>query len=554
MKLSRLLSGIGFGVVACCAMTVQAGYIGESFISIPGVSGGWPGEQYHDWVKFESREWIETPTCEARQKNPMALVCDEQFWRPKSSRLIYSAPWAPPEGPGKLAVALDKRSRAYPTLMSLCEQGGLLPEVVYAESSQRSRRIGEVGQRPADIPEYFEYTFFDVMLNCPEVPDASEQAIVFSFENISWDNYQETKERKIEASPALIVPRLESGEARTFLLTWIAPSAGFHQDECPELNTEPTLDDYLALLSPEKAASERKRIEEKGGLSEFRSAISMRAPDQMNVCALPGTVPDPGHKSPVSTVARGFNLDGYIGEGEVPEGVHLHQNFVSEDGRTGIDNQMYTVEACVPGFRPEGNIPKISNAMMRNGSVTILFDISGIDDYENDSEVSVNILYSEDLMEKTADGVGVLPDYTFRITDNPEFAQFFTHFDARIEDGVVITETLDEMTFQDGGQSGFKMYSPRMRIKFEPEDQISAVMGGYYDWRRRLTNWNRSRLLEPTMRFQCPGLYHAFKRAADGLPDPVTGEFNGISVAYDIVGIPAFIPETQVASLLEAAE
>jgi hypothetical protein len=32
------------------------------------------------------------------------------------------------------------------------------------------------------------------------------------------------------------------------------------------------------------------------------------------------------------------------------------------------------------------------------------------------------------------------------------------------------------------------------------------------------------------------------KRAADGLPDPLTGEFNGISAAFQIEGVQAFIP------------
>jgi hypothetical protein len=32
------------------------------------------------------------------------------------------------------------------------------------------------------------------------------------------------------------------------------------------------------------------------------------------------------------------------------------------------------------------------------------------------------------------------------------------------------------------------------------------------------------------------------KRAADGLQDPVTGEFTGISAAFEIEGVSAFLP------------
>ena len=34
-------------------------------------------------------------------------------------------------------------------------------------------------------------------------------------------------------------------------------------------------------------------------------------------------------------------------------------------------------------------------------------------------------------------------------------------------------------------------------------------------------------------------------RAADGLKDPETGEFNGLSAAYEMEGLPAFIPSEQ---------
>jgi len=106
---------------------------------------------------------------------------------------------------------------------------------------------------------------------------------------------------------------------------------------------------------------------------------------------LPGIVPDPGNAAPESEVAEGFDLDGYEGKGEPPPLVHRHKNFVSTDGRTGIDNQLYTVEACVPGFRPDGNIPKIVNEMMRNGALSILLEISGIEGEFNGISVAYQL-------------------------------------------------------------------------------------------------------------------------------------------------------------------
>jgi hypothetical protein len=280
--------------------------------------------------------------------------------------------------------------------------------------------------------------------------------------------------------------------------------------------------------------------------------IAFRGPEGLDVCALPGIVADPGHAIPDTDTVIGFNLDDFDGKGVAPAETHLHQNFVSEDGREGIDNQLYVVEGCVPGFRPGGNIPKVANEMMRNGSVTLLLNISGIDDITQDDDVVVSVLFSKDLMVKTADGADIQPDYTFRLSDNPEFTQFAAQFKGRIENGVVTTEQLAELTWQEGGQNAFKLRDAMMRVELLPDNRIKGVVGGYLDWRLRMTNWGRNRILEPTMRFQCPGLYNAYKRAADGYWDEQAGEYRGISAAYEIEGVTAFIPVTELTGLMQS--
>ena len=72
------------------------------------------------------------------------------------------------------------------------------------------------------------------------------------------------------------------------------------------------------------------------------------------------------------------------------------------------------------------------------------------------------------------------------------------------------------------------------------------MLGGYRDWRTYLAAaFFRSSDYENTIGFQAPGMYDAVRRAADGLQDPLTGEFTGISAAYEMEGVPAFIPPTQ---------
>ena len=80
-----------------------------------------------------------------------------------------------------------------------------------------------------------------------------------------------------------------------------------------------------------------------------------------------------------------------------------------------------------------------------------------------------------------------------------------------------------------------------MRLVLQPDGTLKGVVGGYRDWRKISSTYSTS-TTEMYHGFQQPAMYNAFKRAADGLKDPVTGECNGISTAYDIEGVPAFLP------------
>ncbi len=67
---------------------------------------------------------------------------------------------------------------------------------------------------------------------------------------------------------------------------------------------------------------------------------------------------------------------------------------------------------------------------------------------------------------------------------------------------------------------------------------MKGWLGGYLEWKRIGFGSGYS---EGLFDYQTPGVYYSLKRNADGLQDPVSGEFNGISVAYEIDTVPAFI-------------
>jgi hypothetical protein len=69
---------------------------------------------------------------------------------------------------------------------------------------------------------------------------------------------------------------------------------------------------------------------------------------------------------------------------------------------------------------------------------------------------------------------------------------------------------------------------------------MKGYIGGYLDW-RAAADGNGSGYSEGLFGYQAPALYYALKRNADGMKDPVTGEYNGISVAYEVDTVPAFL-------------
>jgi hypothetical protein len=80
---------------------------------------------------------------------------------------------------------------------------------------------------------------------------------------------------------------------------------------------------------------------------------------------------------------------------------------------------------------------------------------------------------------------------------------------------------------------------------------MKGIIGGYVDWRRRVVfQIYRASDYENTVGLQAPAIYNAMKRAADGLQDPLTGEFNGISAAFEIEGVAAFLPPGEQSALL----
>jgi hypothetical protein len=195
----------------------------------------------------------------------------------------------------------------------------------------------------------------------------------------------------------------------------------------------------------------------------------------------------------------------------------------------------------------------ISNDMRASGELSILIRVSGIDDDRNDDEVAVDFLYSRDGMKRVGPAKVLLSDYTYRVSDNINDTQHFARFPGRIVDGVVVTDPLDQLGLHSSNTSASTVYRPRIRLEFKPDGSMKGLLGGYRDWREYIANaFSQKGQYEATIGFDSAGMYQAIRRAADGLQDAATGEYLGISAAWDLEGISAYIPPEQQATLAAA--
>lgn len=542
-KSKALRSAVRFALAVSVASFVSVGtasahYVGPAFVKVQGVNGAAKQESYKGWARTEGHYWGKRT----------------RTWFFGANILTFSGPLAPKQGASQLNVAVDKKSPEYKALMAQCTKGDTIPEVTFAENSLLARNPLEAGPTPAEIPTYYEYTLKNVKLACPVAADAPEQAFVFSFENIQWNNAEPPpKPRDVTAitRPASLPAAPATGATKVAVLTWFAHAVDADPKQCTKMNAKPTQEAYYRYLSPERAAAQREALAKKGGADA--NLMAMRAPGELDATMLPGTVADPGFFAPQADVVPGLNLDGNDGSGKPPRGVRKHKNFTAPWGEKGIDNQMFTIEGCVEGWRRNGFLPLISNDMRASGELSILVRVSGIDDEQNDNEVAVDFLYSRDGMKRVGAAKVLLSDYTYRVSDRIDDTNAFARFRGKIVNGVVVTEPIDKLSLHYSNTSAMNVYQPRMRLEFKPDGSMKGILGGYRDWREYIAYaFLQKGQYEATIGFDSAGMYHAIKRAADGMQDPVTGEYLGISTAWDLEGISAFIPPEQQQTLAAA--
>jgi len=245
---------------------------------------------------------------------------------------------------------------------------------------------------------------------------------------------------------------------------------------------------------------------------------------------------DPGEPEVVGRIADGFNLDGRIGG----------RDFVSPDGEMGIDNALYRAWGCDAPWRGNGNatLDLRANDKMQEGLYTMVIRVSGNRNPMNDNDVTLEIGYSPDHIVEDARG-NVATDFSYRIVKT----QQYTKMKAMIRNGLLESEQVAELHapriawfYDHTGDADF--HQGRVRLVIGQDGNAKGLIGGYRNWRNLYAeNTFAQDGGQQGIREHEDGvaLYYALKRNADGMTDQKTGQNMGISTAYRITAVPAYV-------------
>lgn len=234
--------------------------------------------------------------------------------------------------------------------------------------------------------------------------------------------------------------------------------------------------------------------------------------------------------------ARGLNLDGKVD----PE------DFTRPDGEEGIDNQVYRAVGCIIGFRGPDGVEFIfqNKAIAEERYNRMMIELTGVDNLENDDDVTVSLYRGLDRLLTDATGQEVMPFGSQRI-DTRWGAGLIRRTRGRIVDSVLTTEPIAEAVIPWQNLRVPSIHIIRdMRLELTlTQEGAEGLVAGYADvdtWYRQLIRNDSTHHLS-NGQISGISLYKALKRLADAYPDPHTGANTAISTALDVRMVRVFI-------------
>lgn len=310
------------------------------------------------------------------------------------------------------------------------------------------------------------------------------------------------------------------------------------KDACPNgLNQILTSQEFLAKKSPE----ERARLLMPQNMRElYRLMNSYGSPHGENLCDTPWAVKD----APMTTLSGdrndGLDLDGWQGTGRPPAGVCAQKQFIGEDGKPGVDNQLGRIYACLNGVREKGTLVPYFTSVMRSGMWSMLIDVSGVQDPRNDPKVVVDVYAGAEPMVRDAAG-NILTNASLSPLPDPKFHR---RMRGRIVNGVLETDPIPDLVLPDNMlkmRAPYEIYRPRFKLTLNSDGTAKGLLGGYRSLSSLFDVGASSSAPLSYVGYSCEGMWHALHRWADGHRDPATGTCDQISAAWRIEASPAFI-------------
>jgi hypothetical protein len=332
-----------------------------------------------------------------------------------------------------------------------------------------------------------------------------------------------------------------------FVIENVIPPVIQGKDACPRGTSPKLREAYLDTLP----AAERERLLRKENEAELTRLwqAGVFGPNGSNICSQPELFPGrPLLRTVQSKLAWGLDLDqGASGEG------CAHDTFQTPTGERGIDNQEYRALGCTLEWRGtdgiKGDIASGMHQFIASGEWTQVILLRGVDSLENDSNVEVVLGNTADRPQTDSKG-NFLPGASFTVSDTPP--RHRNALRGKIVGGVLTTEPADIVLAQTWGQGGardirgnrtkFDYRRARLRLAFQSDGSVRGMLGGY----RPLFDLIHSPAIggagsAVVAGIDCAAYLSTFKKLADGLRDPNTGECKGISAALQISAIPAFV-------------
>jgi hypothetical protein len=251
------------------------------------------------------------------------------------------------------------------------------------------------------------------------------------------------------------------------------------------------------------------------------------------------------------TSLDGFNVDDRVSRSDSPAADECaHDDYMGPDGEPGIDYGFLSIinnpdvredgKYIFGGFREGQLVDGVIGGAVKNGSMTILLQVQGLDDPQNDDDVVVQIFGSEDSPALGTDN-SVLSGATLSIHSDIRFHT--GEVPGSVVDGVLTAGPMDLLFPVDIMIVSDEMLIHDSWLRVELGDgTFAGIISGYWD----VANI-RDVIGTPTTQngnaanFTIEQFEDGMAEFADGDYDAGSGLCNSFTVMYQIRGLQAFL-------------